>query len=176
MTDVTRDAVLRELSRAPDAYRDLLASATPGSLSRRTSGTRWTNLEMLFHLLLGYGLVRMLLPLVSVMDRLPPRVGRGFAAVLNAVAAPFHLVNYLGAVLGGRLVTTRRMAMLFERNCRALARRLDRQDDADLRRGMPFPTRWDPFFTTGMSVLDIYHYPWQHFEFHRKQLTIDVDA
>lgn len=176
MTDVARDAVLHELYHAPGAYRELLAAATPDSLSRRTSGTRWTNREMLFHLLLGYGLVRVLLPLVSGMDRLPPWVGRGFAAVLDAVAAPFHIINYLGSVVGSRLVTTRRMAMLFERSCTALARRLNRQDLAALRRGMPFPTRWDPFFTTRMSVLDVYHYPWQHFEFHRKQLTIDATA
>lgn len=176
MTDVARDAVLQELSRAPGAYRRLLAAAAPDSLSRRTLGTRWTNREMLFHLLLGYGLVRMLLPLVSVMDRLPSWVPRGFAAVLNAAAAPFHVVNYLGSVVGGRLLTTRRMETLFERTCTALARRLSGQDPADLQRGMPFPTRWDPFFTTRMSVLDVYHYPWQHFEFHREQLTIDAPS
>ena len=172
MTDLARDAVLHELHRAPDAYRQLLAAATPESLSSRTSGTRWTNRQMLFHLLLGYGLVRILLPLVGIMDRLPPWVGRGFAATLNAGAAPFHVVNYVGSVVGGRVLTPRRMARLFDHTCAALTRRLNAQNSADLGRGMPFPVRWDPFFTTRMSVLDVYHYPWQHFEFHRRQLTI----
>jgi hypothetical protein len=176
MTDAGRDAVLNELHRAPAAFRELLAAATPESLSRRTAGTRWTNREMLFHLLLGYGLVRTLLPLVGLMDRLPPWVGRAFAATLNAVAVPFHLVNYLGSVVGGRLLTPRRMETVFEHTCTALARRLHAQRPADLRRGMPFPVRWDPFFTTRMDVLDVYHYPWQHFEFHRAQLTIEVVA
>lgn len=68
---------------------------------------------MLFHLLLGYGLTRTLLPLVSVMDRLPSWAGHAFAALLNAVAAPFHVVNYLGSVIGGRLLTLNQMVRLF---------------------------------------------------------------
>jgi hypothetical protein len=176
MTDLARDAVLHELHQAPGAFRDLLAAAGPDSLSKRTTGTRWTNRQMLFHLVLGYGLVRILLPLVAVMDRLPPWVGRGFAAVLNAVATPFHVVNYVGSVVGGRLLTLHRMEVLFDHSCTALSRRLNRQEPADLRRGMPFPVRWDPFFTTRMSVLDVYHYPWQHFQFHRRQLTLDPVA
>lgn len=174
IADIAKDTVLNELRQVPGVYRELIASATPDSLSRRTSGTRWTNREMLFHLLLGYGLVRILLPLVGIMDRLPLWVGRGFAAILNAAATPFHIVNYVGSVIGGRVLTPRRMAILFDHTCTALTRRLHAQDAADLRRGMPFPVRWDPFFTTRMSVLDVYHYPWLHFEFHRRQLTIDA--
>jgi len=176
VSEVDRDGLLRELDQAPAAYRALLDDATPESLRRRTAGTRWTNREMLFHLLLGYGLIRVLLPLVAVIDRAPPRAGRAFAAVLNAGATPFHAVNYLGSVVGGRLLSTRRMARLFDRSCAALARRLRRQDAADLARSMPFPTRWDPFFTTSMSVWHVYHYAWQHFTFHRAQLTLDRDG
>jgi hypothetical protein len=176
MTDIARDTVLHELEQAPAAFRELLVSAPPNALSRRTSGTRWTNREMLFHLLLGYGLVRILLPLVAIMDRLPPWAGRGFAATLNSAATAFHVVNYVGSVVGGRVLPPRRMAMLFDHTCTALTRRLNAQNAADLRRGMPFPVRWDPFFTTRMSVLDVYHYPWQHFQFHRRQLTIDAAA
>jgi DinB superfamily len=173
MADLSRQQVLRELIAAPISYRELLNAATPAGLSSRTDGTRWTNQEMLFHLLLGYLVVRTLLPLVAVITRLPPPARRGFAAVLNAAARPFHLVNYLGSVLGGHLLTLSRMAALFDRTCAALARRLERSSDADLARRMPFPSRWDLFFTDHMTLLDIYHYPRQHDEFHRRQLTLD---
>ena len=42
----------------------------------------------------------------------------------------------------------------------------------DLRRGMYYPVRWDPFFKEFMTVADIYHYPTQHFDFHQRQLTL----
>jgi DinB superfamily len=173
MADLSREQVHRELVAAPVSFRELLDGAAPASLRQRTNGTRWTNQEMLFHLLLGYLVVRTLMPLVAVITRLPPPVRRGFAAVLNAAARPFHLVNYLGSVLGGHVLTMSRMAALFDRTCAALARRLERASDADLARQMPFPSRWDPFFTDHMTLLDIYHYPRQHDEFHRRQLTLD---
>jgi hypothetical protein len=37
---------------------------------------------------------------------------------------------------------------------------------------MAFPVRWDPFFKPVMTLADVYHYPTQHFEFHRRQLTL----
>ena len=36
---------------------------------------------------------------------------------------------------------------------------------------MSFPTRWDPFFTPTMTLAEVYHYPTQHFDFHRGQLS-----
>jgi hypothetical protein len=173
MSAPTRDEVRQELLDAPGDYRRLLSIATPAQLRQRTDGTRWTNQEMLFHLLIGYLVVRTLLPLVWLISRLPPRAGRGFAATLNAAARPFHLVNYVGSVLGGHALRLPWMARLFEASCLALAARLGRRTESDLARTMPFPSRWDPFFTSRMSLLDIYHYPWQHYEFHRRQLTLD---
>ena len=93
MAELNRDRVHRELLDAPADFQALLSAATPDALRRRTNGTRWTNREMLFHLLFGYLVVRTLLPLVWLMSRLPPGVGRGFAAVLNSLARPFHVVN-----------------------------------------------------------------------------------
>jgi hypothetical protein len=169
---MTREQIREELLAAPGHYRTLLETATPERRRARTEGTRWTNQEMLFHLLLGYLVVRTLLPLVWPISRLPPGARRGFAATLNATARPFHLVNYLGSVLGGHALSLPTMAMLFDRTCRNLAARLDRTSHADLARTIPFPTRWDPFFTHRMSLLDIYQYPWQHLQFHRRQLTL----
>jgi hypothetical protein len=32
--------------------------------------------------------------------------------------------------------------------------------------------RWDPFFKDTMTLADVYHFPTQHFEFHRRPLTL----
>lgn len=173
MATPDREHVRQELLAAPAQYRHLLDTADVARLRRRTDGTRWTNQEMLFHLLLGYQVVRTLTPLVRLIGRLPPAARRGFAAALSAGTRPFHVINYLGSVVGGHALSRPAMGNLFERACGNLARRLDRTSDAELARAMPFPTRWDPFFTDHMSLLDVFHYPWQHFEYHRQQLTLD---
>jgi hypothetical protein len=41
-----------------------------------------------------------------------------------------------------------------------------------LERGMHYPTRWDPFFKDYMTLADVYLFPTQHFDFHRRQLTL----
>jgi hypothetical protein len=174
VTEPDREQVARELADAPAAYRALLNAATPQALRRRTNGTRWTNREMLFHLLLGYLLVRNLMPLVWIISRLPRPFQRGFAATLNAFARPFHVMNYVASVIGGRGATLRRLNRMFTNVTATLGRRLARTTQMNLQRTMAFPTRWDPFFTEQMSLLDIYHYPTEHYQFHRAQLTIGV--
>jgi hypothetical protein len=52
-------------------------------------------------MLFGYLLLRNLLPLVKTMARLPRRVSRIFAAILNAGTRPFHVINYVGSLGGG---------------------------------------------------------------------------
>jgi hypothetical protein len=37
---------------------------------------------------------------------------------------------------------------------------------------MHFPAGWDPYFNDVMSLANVYHYGTQHFEHHRRQLTI----
>jgi hypothetical protein len=39
---------------------------------------------------------------------------------------------------------------------------------------MHFPTSWAPYFRDTMSVFDVYHYGTQHFDHHRKQLTLSA--
>ena len=175
MAGADRQQVALELTDAPAVYRAVLDSATPATLRQRTRGTRWTNREMLFHLLLGYLLVRNLMPIVWIISRLPRPAQRGFAATLNAAARPFHVMNYLASAIPGRVLTVPRMNKMFTSVTASLGRRLAVATDADLRRTMSFPTRWDPFFTDEMTLLDVYHYPTQHFEFHRAQLTLGLE-
>jgi hypothetical protein len=65
------------------------------------------------------------------------------------------------------------MGRTFDQVIASLHRHLDAETDTALARGMRFPTRWDPFFTDVMTLTDVYHYATQHFDFHRRQLTLD---
>jgi len=166
-----RQAVHEQWERDRATFHELLAGATARDLRRGSRGTRWTNRQLLFHLLFGYQVVRALLVLVRVFGRLPDSVSRGFARVLNASSAPFDVVNYLGSC-GGGLLSPRLMAAWFDRIVAALHRSLDRVSEAELARGMHYPTRWDPFFRDYLTLADVYRYPARHFAFHRDQLTL----
>lgn len=110
-----------------------------------------------------------------MFDPLPAGVGRAFARLLNGATAPFDAVNYAGSRLGGSTLGRRQLAALCDRTIAALHRRLDRETDTDLARGMHYPTRWDPFFQAFMTLADLYRFPVQHFDFHRRQLTLGGD-
>jgi hypothetical protein len=169
---VDKRAVHEEMERARATFHELLDQASPADLRRASAGTRWTNQQLLFHMLLGYLIVRALLGLVRGFSRLPEGASRGYARLLNAGTTPFDAVNYAGSWLGGSVLGRRQMAALFDRVTVALRRRLDAESDDDLARGMHYPTRWDPFFQEFMTVADVYRFPTQHFEFHRRQLTL----
>jgi hypothetical protein len=167
-----RQAIVADLERCRRQLHSLLGTATPADLRRRSSGTRWTNEQLLFHMVFGFLIVRTLIPLVRLMGRLPAPVGRGFAAVLDSTRRPFHVVNYWGSCVGARVFDAGRMGHLCDRVVDALSRSLAHRSEAGLGRGMPFPTSWDPYFTPHMTLADVYRYPALHFEHHRRQLTL----
>jgi hypothetical protein len=153
----------------------LLAGADAAELRRASAGTRWTNEQLLFHMVFGYLVVRTLLPLVHLVSRLPAPVGRGWAALLNSATRPFHVVNYWGSVGAARVFNHARMGALTDRTIAALQRHLVREPEAVLHQGMPFPTGWDPYFGH-MTVAEVYRYPTRHFEHHRRQLSLPGDS
>jgi hypothetical protein len=167
-----RREIRHELDGARRAFHELLEANDENGLDQRSDGTRWTNRQLLFHMMFGYLIVRSLLPLVKVVSRLPISIGRGFAAVLNAVTVPFNFINYWGSVLGARLYRDQRMGPKFDAVIAALERRLARENEVNMSRSMAYPVRWDPFFMDVMTLADVYRYPTQHFEFHRRQLTL----
>lgn len=160
-----------ELERTTADFHRLLDSATPAELRAPTKGTQWTNGQLLFHMVFGFILVRTLLPLVKGLGRLPPAVSRTFAAMLNAGARPFHCINYLSAIPGGTILSSRAMGRLMDRTTGHLRSTLADEPDDALRLAMHFPVGWDPDFKDVMTVADLYHYPSQHYEHHRRQLT-----
>lgn len=110
---------------------------------------------------------------VTVADlRLPDTASGAFARLLDAARTPFDVVNYRGLRLGARIIPASRMGARFDQVISALQRRLDREPDSALRRGMHYPVSWDPFFTSYMTLYDIYRYPTKHFDFHSRQLTL----
>jgi hypothetical protein len=171
-TAIDRKSIHDELERARTTFHDLASQATPADLLRLTDGTRWTNQQLLFHMMFGYLIVRTLLPLVRMFGRLPAGWSRTFARALNSARRPFHLVNYLGSCAGALLIRGPRMTAKFDRTITALHRSLDRESEATLGHVMHFPVDWDPFFQDRMRLLDVYHYGTQHFDFHQRQLTL----
>ena len=167
-----RSLVHEEFERARREFHELVERADDADLRRRSNGTRWNNRQLLFHMLLGYLIIRALLGLVRVFGRLPRGASRGYARLLNAGTKPFDVANYLGSYAGGNTLSPHRMVAMFDHVINKLHRRLDAESEADLERGMHYPTRWDPFFKDYMTLADVYHFPTQHFDFHRQQLTL----
>ena len=57
-----REAIVDSLERARRELHDLVAAAGPADVRRRSNGTRWTNDQLLFHMVFGFMIVRRLLP------------------------------------------------------------------------------------------------------------------
>ncbi|MFD7782199.1 DinB family protein [Streptomyces nojiriensis] len=167
-----RQAVHKDYERARQTFHRLLDSASEKELSSATQDTKWTNEQLLWHMLFGYMIVLRLRLLVRVFGWLPRSVSRVFAQVLDAATVPFDWVNYVGPRGAVKFYGPQRMGEAFDRVIDALHRRLVSEPDARLARGMHYPVRWDPFFKDFMTLADIYRYPTQHFDFHRRQLTL----
>ena len=116
----------------------------------------------------GYIIVQRLLFLVRVLSRLPDRVSRVHARLLNAATKPFHSINYYGSCAAALVYNRRRMGTKMDRVVASLQRKL--ADERTLDSGMRYPTGWDPFFNDYMTLEDVYRYAGQHFDFHRQQL------
>ncbi len=167
-----RDDIAEDLERARIEFHRLVDLAGPEDWSRATSGTRWTNEQLLFHMVFGYMVVQRLLVLVRIFSRLPDPVSRTFANILDAATKPFHIINYYGSCAAALFYNRRRMGAKLDRVIAALQRTLARENEADFVHGMRYPPRWDPFFGDFMTLEDLYLYPGRHFDFHAHQLTL----
>lgn len=93
VADLDRSAVRGEMEQARQDLHRLLGNAAPADLARPSAGTKWTNQQLLFHMLFGYLITRALLPLVRVFARLPDGASRAFAALLDSASRPFHVIT-----------------------------------------------------------------------------------
>lgn len=161
-----------DLERARADFHYLLSIADKSEWSGSTSGTRWSNEQLLFHMVFGYMVVQRLLILMRLFGRLPDWAGRGYARVLNAATTPFHAVNYYGTCMAASFYNRKRMGAKMDRTIADLQRSIARAHDDALKRGMHFPADWDPYFRDFMTLADVYRYPGQHYDHHRRQLTL----
>jgi hypothetical protein len=169
MTD--RGSLAADPARARDDFHHLLAMVGDVEWSKPTPWTRWTNEQLLFHMVFGYMVVQRLLLLVRVLGLLPNWVGRRFACLLSAATNPFHAINDDGSCWAARVYNRERMGSKMDRVIKALQRSLARIDDNALR-GMHFPTRWDPYFRDYTTLADLYDYPGRHYDHRRRQLAL----
>jgi len=169
---VNRADIAADLERARIEFHRLLAAAGPDDWRKPTLGTRWTNEQLLFHMVFGYMVVQRLLVLVRLFSRLPDPVSRLFANILDSATKPFNLINYYGSCSAALVYNRRRMGAKLDRVIGSLQRKLRRENDADFARGMHYPVHWDPFFEDFMTLQDVYCYPGRHFDFHAHQLTL----
>ncbi len=169
---VDRQGIAADLFACRADLHELLVGATPERLRARSDGTAWTNEQLLFHMVFGFLVVRRLLPLVRFMSARPVSVRGAFAGLLDAGRRPFHWVNYAGSCGGALVFNHARMGWLLDRTIDHLVHSLRLEPEERLRRGMAFPTSWDPYFTSSMTLADVYAYPVLHYRHHRAQLTL----
>jgi hypothetical protein len=171
-TESSRETIRVELERARRQFHEFLDASTPERLAGPSNGTRWTTGQLLFHMLFGYLTTRNLRVVVMIVTRLPLRVQRGFAGLIDTATRPLHRINYWGSCWVYRLVAAGRMGRWCDRVIGCLQHHLATDSDDALARSMAFPVRWDPYFTTRMSLVGVYHYATLHFDHHRRRLTI----
>jgi len=167
-----RVALTADLQRARTDFAHLLEVVSEPDWKQPTASTRWTNEQLLFHMVFGYMIVRRLLFLARVFGCLPDAVSRGFAHILDVAARPFHVINYYGTCAAALVYNRNRMGKKMDRVIAKLQRALARENDSSLLRGMHYPQSWDPYFRRYMTLADVYRYAGQHYDHHRRQLTL----
>src|SRR5215470_14607975 len=83
-----RAAAKAEMEQARQDFHRLLSRATAADLRRPSEGTRWTNQQLLFHMLFGYLVVRALLVLVHIFGLFPDVTSKTFARPLDSARTP----------------------------------------------------------------------------------------
>jgi len=93
-------------------------------------------------------------------------------SVVLFLSAPSAELNYLGGCGGALVFHGPRLTRQLDHSIDLLHRRLDAQTEEALGRRMHFPVGWDPFFRDTMTLEEVYRYGTQHYDFHRRQLTL----
>ena len=113
--DLDKAALHEELERVRQGFARHIADMTPADLDRISNGTRWTNRQLLFHMLFGYIIVRRLIWMVKLLSYLPTVATKPFAASLDAATKPFDWANYIGPVIAAKFISPARMQHWLDR-------------------------------------------------------------
>lgn len=164
---------LREdLLRVAEDFTRVVRSARRDELDTPTNGTRWSNRQLLFHLVLGQNVARTAIPLIGIFSRLPDPVARGWSRLLRSCTVPYNGVNWAGSAAAGQLLSPDAMTRMMDRTTTSITAWYDRADEEALGRGMWVPPSWDPYFQPWMTRRDLLAWAPQHYRHHRRQLTL----
>jgi hypothetical protein len=105
-----------------DDFDRLVANVGTRDLDAPTSGTRWTNRELLFHPWFGQRIARSLAPLIGGFSRLPPGASQVWARLLAGVTKPYEWVKHIASAAGGRIVPVQVTRAWIRRDTNALIR------------------------------------------------------
>ena len=166
-----RAAIKAALESNRAAFHALLDSLTEDDLRRQSLNPGWTNGEILAHMLFGFMILNVLMPMARLWGHLPKSSSKPFAWLLNALTRPFNWVNAVGARAQSRVFTYKRLGKLYEGVHRSLVKQVDSIKDDEWQRGMYYPTRWDSNFSEFMTFEKLLHYPVIHFNFHLDQIA-----
>ena len=168
----TSDAILEELETARRTFHALLDNLRGEAWIRQSINPGWKNYELCAHMLFGFIVIKNLLPMVRLWGKLPRRSSKLFANLLNNLTTPFNWINEKGARFQGKAFSFARMNKLFDTTIDSLMKKVKSFTEDEWKRGMHFPTRWDPNFKDFMTLADLFHYPVNHLQFHVGQIAL----
>jgi hypothetical protein len=166
------DLIRSDLDATRSVFHAILGTLSEEDFRRQSLNPGWTNGEILAHMLFGFIVVIVLLPMVRAWGRLPEESSKPFARLLNSLTGPFNWFNAWGARMQGNVFTHKQIGPLYDRVYGALLNSVASLEDEEWERGMYFPARWDPNFSDYMTVKQLLQYPIRHFYFHLTQLSL----
>jgi hypothetical protein len=161
-----KTALLSELEDGRLTFHMLLDSLSDEELQKVSDNPPWTNKQILFHMVFGFFLLPSLIVIVLLFGRLPRTLSKLFAALLNLATRPFNVINSLGPQGGGRLFTRKGLSKVYDVVFTLIVWLLQLLPEDELKRGMHYPTKWDPLFSDYMTLTEILRFPMRHFYFH----------
>jgi DinB superfamily len=168
--EAQRTQLKADLKLASQEFHTLIGSLSEEAWTQPSHNSGWTNSQVLFHILLGFILVRPLALLLILFGHLPAVCSKVFAAILNLATPLFDQVNAIGPRMGARWLGRAGIIRKFDRVYDGLFMQLDSFEPRHWKLTMCYPTRWDPRFQTEMRLEDVFRFPIAHLRHHRAQL------
>jgi hypothetical protein len=166
------DQVRADIEWIARDYLAILQTARIDELDLPSHGTKWTNRQLLFHMLLGQRITRMVIVIMAAFSRLPAGASRAWAKGMTAATPLYDRLNFAGGVVGGRLFTEARMERQMQAVTAKILHYYDHASPDQMARGMSIPPSWDPYFSTWMDRAQLMKWAPMHYQHHRRQLTL----
>lgn len=170
MNAKSKEELRIQLEMARAEFHQLLNSLSEKDFRKPSLNPGWTNGEILAHMVFGFIITDVTIPLTRLWGRLPKGSSRWFAWLLNLLTGPFNWINAWGARGQGKVFTPARIGKIYDRVHFSLLKKIDSIEAAEWEHGMYYPTKWDPNFEEFMTLEKLLQYPVNHFNFHLEQI------